>query len=167
MAGRLRPFEVVKADSCLAIVHATCRLSSISKTLNASSRCPDSALTIRNIVIPFLLDLRTQPRRYRSTMSMLSLPNPALPSLRTCNTRSSRASITLPPRTQPAIPPTRCSCPHRRVLALEALPPPRIRKAKRLQLLLVLFLRRRPVFGPRHWFAGFVDVAGPSFIGLF
>lgn len=52
------------------------------------------------------------------------------------------------------------------MLALETLPPPRLRKTKRLEFLFVFFLRDGAVFEARHGFAGFVHVRGPSFAGL-
>jgi hypothetical protein len=33
-------------------------------------------------------------------------------------------------------------------------------------MLFVFFLRRCPVFGPRHGLAGFIDIAGPSLVGV-
>jgi len=55
---------------------------------------------------------------------------------------------------------------HGGVLALETLAAPSIGEAERVEMLLVLLLRRRPVFGPRHRLTGLVNIAGPSLVGV-
>lgn len=136
--------------------------------------------TIRNIIIPFLLrDLATRqrrlPRRAQVMMRMISLMHRrALLRITTRNTcappyiRRALPAETLPPHTQPAIPPTRHPTrrprPHGRVLRLEGFPPPGVREGESFEFLLVFLFRRHAVFGARHGFAGFVDVGGPAFL---
>lgn len=155
------------------IVRETCRLiHSTSASLPCNDPCCTPVLTIADVIVSFRLNLRTQlrchSRSYTHVLSPLRL-KPALLRLGAGHAPTPYAplaAIALPSHAHPAVSPTRRSRAHRRILALEAFPPPGIGEAEGFEFLLVLFLWRSAVFRPWHRFTRLVDIARPALFRL-